>query len=106
MRRRTTAVVLPLLAVLGLLLLAGCVGTGGGSTPDDPKLIRDELEDIRVETANTEELLKGSKAQLQVEDSQVLRDNIRSLEMNLIHLESRERALEERLQELAAEGKH
>jgi septal ring factor EnvC (AmiA/AmiB activator) len=66
----------------------------------DSGLIRKELVEIEMDMKNTEEMIKGSKAQLQMEDNQQLRDEIRSLEMNLIHLESQKRALEERLQEL------
>lgn len=103
----TRAVPMVLLAVLGLLLVAGCAGTGGaGELPDDPTLIHKELEEIALDMQNTREMLKGSKAQLQIEDNQMLRDDIHSLEMNLIHLESQQRALEERLAEIEASGKY
>jgi septal ring factor EnvC (AmiA/AmiB activator) len=95
-----------LLAVFGLAMFAGCAGTrSSDNIPDDPVLIQKQLVDIKHDIANTEEMIKGSKAQLQMDDSQELRDEIRSLEMNLIHLESQKRALEERLAELEAAAK-
>lgn len=102
MRRRVGAVLMLLLGVLGLVFATGCAGTMTEETTNDPELIHKEIIEIGVEMRNTEELIKGSKAQLQIDDSQDLRGEIRTLEMNLIHLESRKRALEERLAELAA----
>lgn len=102
MRRRFGAVLMLLLGVLGLVFAAGCAGTMSEEISSDPELIRKEITEIDIEMRNTEELIKGSKAQLQIDDSQDLRGEIRTLEMNLIHLESRKRALEERLAELAA----
>lgn len=106
MLHRRQVVPIVLLAAFLFLLVAGCAGTkAGGDMPDDPVLIRKELVDIQRDMSNTEEMIKGSKAQLQMDDSQQLRDEIRSLEMNLIHLESQKRALEERLVELEKAGK-
>ncbi len=102
MRRRVGAVLMLLLGILGLVLAAGCAGTMSEETTNDPELIYKELTEIDVDMRNTEELIKGSKAQLQIDDSLELRSEIRTLEMNLIHLDSRKRALEERLAELAA----
>jgi septal ring factor EnvC (AmiA/AmiB activator) len=102
MRGRRGTATLALLIAFGFLLLAGCAGTRREGLPDDPGLIRSELRDINTEIGNTEELIKGSKAQLQVQDNQELRNEIRSLETNLIHLQSRKRALEERLAEIEA----
>ena len=105
MTGRTRAVPMVLLAVFALSLIAGCAGTTGSrEMSDDPNLIEKELLEIDNDMQNTEEMIKGSKAQLQYEDSQVLRDNLRQLEMRLIHLESQKRALEQRLAELAASG--
>jgi hypothetical protein len=103
MRRRIRAVLMLFLAVLSLAFAAGCAGTMGAETSNDPDLIRKEIVDIEMEIGNTEELLKGNKAQLQIESDQNLLNDIRTLEMNLMYLESRKRALEERLAELAAE---
>ncbi len=100
MHRRQFVQLLVLTAFVSLLAV-GCAGTqAGGDVPDDPALIRKELVEIDLDMKNTEEMIKGSKAQLQMDDNQQLRDEIRSLEMDLIHLESQKRALEERLQEL------
>jgi septal ring factor EnvC (AmiA/AmiB activator) len=105
MHRRQVVPFLVLAAFL-FVLAAGCAGTRSGSdVPDDPVLIRKELVEIERDMQNTEEMIKGSKAQLQMDDSQELRDEIRSLEMSLIHLESQKRALEERLTELEATEK-
>jgi hypothetical protein len=71
---------------------------------DDPVLIERELLEISNDMQNTEEMIKGSRAQLQYEDSQDLRDSIRQLEMRLLGLESQKRALEERLTELETSG--
>jgi len=105
MRRVTAVVPLLLVVALGLPSLLGCAGTRGEEIPDDPVMIQKELAEIEVDIANAEEMLKGSKAQLQIEDNQDLRNEIRSIEMDLYHLKARKRALEERLDELAAEGK-
>lgn len=105
MKHRTRAVPMVLLAVFALSLIAGCAGTTGGrEMSDDPVLIEKELLEISNDMENTEEMIKGSRAQLQYEDSQDLRDNIRQLEMRLLSLESQKRALEERLTELEASG--
>lgn len=104
--RRFQAIVLSCV-LLGacVLLLHGCAGTGQTlAVPDDPVLIRNELAEIDTEITNTEEMLKGARAELQIDDSSIIRDQIREHEMNLIHLESRKRALEERLAELGAGG--
>lgn len=103
MERRVGAVAMLIVMVLGLALAAGCAATRTDELPDDPDLIQKELVQIRMEIRNTEELIKGSKAQLQIDDNQELRSELRSLETELIHLESRQRALEERLAELAAQ---
>ena len=102
-RHKTTALVL--LFALFVALAVGCAATNsGGNTSDDPRSIHNELEEIRSDINNTQEWLKGSKAELQIEDSQDLRNEIRRLEMDLYELRARERALEERLQELEAAG--
>lgn len=102
-RYKTTAVVV--LFALFAVLAAGCAATNSsGNVPDDPQSIRNELEEIRSDINNTQEWLKGSKAELQIEDSQDLRNEIRKLEMDLYELRARERALNERLQELGATG--
>ncbi len=104
MRQRTGAIAGALLLVLGLLLIAGCAGTGGGGISSDPRLINNELEEIETDIAIAEEMLKGSRAQLQIEDSTELRSQIRTLEMDLYELRARKAALGERLKELEAEG--
>jgi cell division protein FtsB len=48
-------------------------------------------------------MLKGSRAQLQVDDSQDLRDEIRRYEAEIGQLKSRRTALEQRLRELEAQ---
>ncbi len=101
--RRTLFV--PALLVLALLLQSGCAGTGGIGVPDDPGLIRKELVEISQDIGNTEEMLKGSRAQLQMDDGQELRSSIRTLEMELQKLQSQKAALEERLTELGSGGK-
>lgn len=103
MERRVGAVTMLVIMTLGLALAAGCAGTRSDEMPDDPELIRKEIVQIAMDIRNTEELIKGSKAQLQIEDNQDLRSELRSLEAELIHLESRKRALEQRLAELAGE---
>lgn len=106
MVQRTRIIPMAMLVVFGFLLLSGCAGTkAGGEVSDDPVLIQKQIGELDRDMRNTEEMIKGSKAQLQMEDNQVLRDELRSLEMNLIHLESQKRALEERLAELEASGK-
>jgi uncharacterized protein YhaN len=103
MRRRSVRT-FAVVAVLAAVLLSGCAGTRSQTLPDDPRLIRNEIEEIGLDMRNTEEMLKGSRAQLQIEDSQELRNEIRRLEMELYELESQKRALEERLAELEAGG--
>ena len=103
MKRRIVAVLAILLAVLPLVLACRCAGTRSEEVSSDPVLIQKEITQIDMEIQNTEELIKGTKAEIQVEDSQALREELRSLEMELIYLESRKRALEERLSELAGE---
>ena len=103
MRRvQVTALSLVLVAAFASLF-QGCAGTGQGglAIPDDPALIRNEIAEINTEILNTQEMLKAARAELQIDDSTIIRDQIRNHEMNLIHLESRKRALEERLAELA-----
>jgi hypothetical protein len=95
----------PLFLALALLLQSGCAGTGGSNVPNDPGLIRKELTEISQDIGNAEEMLKGSRAQLQMDDSQELRSEIRVLEMELYELRAQKAALEERLTELKAEGK-
>ncbi|MFH1501532.1 MAG: hypothetical protein ABIG03_00660 [Candidatus Eisenbacteria bacterium] len=103
MRRRNRALPVVVLAALALALVSGCAGTrSNGGLPSDPNLIQREIVEISQDMQNTEEMIKGSKAQLQVEDNQALRDDLRTLEMRLIHLESQKRALEERLAEIEA----
>lgn len=94
-----------LLAVVALAVLAGCAGTqGGGDIPSDPDLIRKEIAEIDMDIQNAEEVLKGSRAELQVEDNQSLRNEIHSLEAEIAQLHSKKKALEERLRELEAAG--
>jgi len=104
--RRVQAVALFLVLVAACsLFVQGCAGTGGGTgIPNDPAMIRNEIAEIDNEIINTHEMLKASRAELQIDDSTIIRDQIREHEMNLIHLESRKRALEERLADLEAEG--
>lgn len=98
---------LVLIVAVCLPYLAGCAGAGGGGRgseiPNDPKLICDELREIRNDIANVEELVKGTKAQLNLKEDPNLRSELRSLEMELYHLQSQERALEERRTELGIE---
>jgi len=105
MRRLTTPTALALLLVLGLLLLGGCAGKDNSNLVDDPRLVYKELYEIDTDIANTQEMLKGTKAQQQIDDSAELRDEIRRLEMELYELEAQKAALHERLDELEAEGK-
>ena len=105
MKRCTRVVPVILLMALGLALAAGCAGTRGTrDLPDNPVLIQKELVEIEQDMGNVGEMIKGTKAQLQFEDGQNLRENLRALEMELIHLESQKRALEERLAEIEASG--
>lgn len=105
MRCDKAAVPLLVVAVACVLWMQGCAGSGqGSSVPDDPRMIRNELAEIENEIVNTEEMLKASRAELQIDDSAIIREDIREHEMNLIHLQSRKKALEERLRELGAQG--
>jgi phosphotransacetylase len=96
-----------LVAILTISLLSGCAGIGTSSEGDtsDPTVIMHRLETIEHDIANTEEYLKGSKAELQINDSQDLRNQIRQYEMELYELQARKAALEEELQEIQAEEK-
>lgn len=93
-----------LVAILTVLILPGCAGTGRTYEGDtsDPMLIRHRLEDVEHKIANTEEYLKGSKAELQINDSQELRSQIRQYEMELYELQARKASLEEQLREIEA----
>jgi hypothetical protein len=103
MRPVQATALLLLLVSACVLLLQGCAGTGQTLTvPDDPVLIRNEIADITNEITNTEEMLKASRAEIQIDDSSIIREQIREHEMNLIHLQSRKRALQERLAEIEA----
>ena len=104
MQTRTRSTLALVLALAAFSLLVGCAATKPKDMPGDPKLIRDEIAQITSEIANTEEMLKGSRAQLQVDDSQDLRDQIRTYEAEIAQLRSRRTALEERLRELGAQG--
>jgi septal ring factor EnvC (AmiA/AmiB activator) len=96
-----------LLGLLGVVVIAGCAGTqGGGDLPNDPQLIKKEISQIDQDIANTEEMLKGSRAELQIEDSQTLRDEIRSLDAKLAQLHSQKKALEQRLREIEKPAKY
>lgn len=90
-------------AAVALLVVMGCAATKPQDMPGDPKLIRDEIAQITSEIGNLEEMLKGSRAQLQVDDSQDLRDGIRQYEAEIAQLKSRRTALEQRLRELEAQ---
>lgn len=103
MGRRVGRVAVLLLALLGLVIAAGCAGTRTERMSDNPELVRKEIAEIALGIRNVQELIKGSKAELQIEDSQDLRNELRSLEAELIHLESRKRALEEHLTNLSAQ---
>lgn len=91
-----------LVAILAVSLLPGCAGTRAGGDKDttDPMVIMHRLEAVEHEIANTEEYLKGSKAELQINDSQELRNQIRQYEMELYELQSRKATLEQQLREL------
>jgi hypothetical protein len=105
MRRVPANALSVVLVCVCALLIQGCAGTGQGlAIPDDPQLIRNEIAEIDNEITNTEEMLKAARAELQIDDSTIIREQIRGHETNLIHLESRKRALEERLAELAGQG--
>jgi hypothetical protein len=105
MDRRIRSICALVLALLALSVLIGCAATKPQDLPGDPKLIRDELSEIQSEIANNEEMLKGSRAELQVDDSQELRGKIIAIEAELGHLKARRTALEQRLKELEATGK-
>jgi len=90
-------------AAVALLVVMGCAATKPQDMPGDPKLIRAEIAQIASEIGNLEEMLKGSRAQLQVDDSQDLRDGIRQYEAEIAQLKSRRTALEQRLRELEAQ---
>jgi septal ring factor EnvC (AmiA/AmiB activator) len=95
-----------LLGLLAAVVLVGCAGTqGGGDVPNDPALIKKEISQIDDDILNAEEMLKGSKAELQVQDSQTLRNEIRSLEARIGQLRSQKKALEARLRELEKPAK-
>jgi predicted small secreted protein len=96
-----------LLGLLAVVVLAGCAGTqGGGDLPNDPALIKKEISQIDDDLLNAEEMLKGSKAELQVQDNNTLRDEIRSLEARIGQLRSQKKALETRLRELEKPAKY
>jgi len=105
MDRRICSLCILAFGLAALSLLAGCAATKPADLPGDPKLIRDELSEIQNEIANTEEMIKGNRAQLQVDDSQDLRNEITTLEAQLGQLKSRRTVLEQRLRELGAAGK-
>jgi septal ring factor EnvC (AmiA/AmiB activator) len=105
MDRRVCSICVLVLGLAALSLFLGCAATKTADLPGDPKLIRDELSEIQNEIANAEEMLKGSRAQLQVDDSQDLRGEITSLEAKLGQLHSRRTALQQRLKELEAAGR-
>ena len=104
MYRRIRFLCALMLALAALSMLIGCAATKTEDLPGDPKLIRDELSEIENEIANTEEMIKGNRAQLQVDDSQDLRNQTTALEAELGHLRGRRTALEQRLKELEAAG--
>lgn len=103
MRPRELTLGIVVLSFAALFLLGGCAGTGGDSAPDNPRLIHKELEKIETDIGNAEEMLKGHRAQLQVDDNQTLRNEIRRIEMDLYKLRARKAALNERLRELEVE---
>jgi type IV pilus biogenesis protein CpaD/CtpE len=103
MRNRVRSIGTLALGVVALVVLVGCAATKPEDMPGDPKLIRAEIARITEEIANTEEMIKGSRAQLQVEDSQDLRDEIHRYEAEVGQLKSRRAALEQRLKELGAQ---
>jgi len=112
MRRMSRLIALFLLAAFATALFSGCAvqstSTTGGDDdglPDDPRLIRNELDEINMDIANHEESLMAHKVEQQMEDGTAIRDAIRQLEMELYNLEGRKAALEERLEELKAMGK-
>ncbi len=113
MRRMSRLIALVLLAAFATALFAGCAvqsaSTTGGDDddglPDDPRLIRNELEEIDMDIVNHQEELMAHKVEQQMEDGTAIRDAIRRLEMELYNLEGRKAALEERIAELKAMGK-
>ncbi|MBD3368335.1 MAG: hypothetical protein GF405_09240 [Candidatus Eisenbacteria bacterium] len=105
MRAAASALRLVVLVALCLPLVAGCAATAGGANeevPSDPKILCDELAEIRNDIANVEELIKGTKAEMNMKEDPNLRSQLRSLEMELYHLRGRERALEEARIEIGA----
>jgi hypothetical protein len=89
---------LVLLVAFCLPIAAGCAGTGKSGSdevPTDPKILCDELAEIRSDIGNVEELIKGTKAEMNMKEDPNLRSQLRSFEMELYHLRGRERALEE-----------
>lgn len=99
--KRVESLPLLLLGLFVVVVLAGCAGTqGGGDVTGDPTLIKKEIRQIDDDILNAEEMLKGSKAELQVQDSNTLRDEIRSLEARISQLRSQKKALETRLLEI------
>lgn len=106
MRADVRVLQLVLVVAFCLPLIAGCAGTGGGGSdevPRDPRILCDELREIRNDIDNAEELIKGTKAQLNMKEDPNLRAQLRSLEMELYHLRGRERALEEARVEMGIE---
>lgn len=100
MRSRRGVLCLLLLLLGAVPLVAGCAGTRSDEIPNDPRLIRNEIAEIEGDILNAEEMLKGSRAQIQVDDSQEIRSQIASLESEIAQLKSQKAALEERLREL------
>jgi hypothetical protein len=104
MRAAARALQCALVVAFCLPLIAGCAGAGGGGRseqiPTDPTILCDELSEIRNDIGNVEELIKGTKAEMNMKEDPNLRSQLRSLEMELYHLRSRESALEERRIEL------
>ena len=99
MRAVARALRLVLAVAICLPFVVGCAGMGGGGgsgeVPSDPKILCNELREIRNDIDNVEELIKGTKAELNMKEDPNVRSQLRSFEMELYHLRGRERALEE-----------
>jgi hypothetical protein len=102
MTRRVGVVAALLLAAVCVVAAAGCAGTRTqtGDIPSSPEVIREELRNIAVDIANTEEMYKAKLTELQMEETADSRSEVTHLWIDLEHLRSRKAALEEALEKL------